>query len=172
MRPRLPRVQWPWRFTADPLPEQMDTAEEQYAWHAEWGSLRTWATVEKVVLVGLLAVVFSETLPGVRATQLQVFVGVGVVVLVNAIFTLVMSRRGSSIASVGTAFVVRLLANIVLVLVADWALRREGGDIDRLDTLFFLSLISLITTLHDRYRPILAMRVVAEREDRTQASTS
>lgn len=172
VRPRLPQTQWPWRLTADPLPEQMDTAEEQYAWHAQWGSLRTWATVEKVVLVGLLAVVFSETLPGVRATQLQVFIGVGVVVLVNAVFTLVQSRRGNAIASLGAAFVMRLLANIALVTIADWLLRREGGDIDQLDTLFFLSLISLITTLHDRYRPILAVRVVAEREERAHASTT
>lgn len=128
------------------------------------GSLRTWATVKKIVLVGLLAVVFSETLPGVRATQLQVFLGVGIVVLVNAVFTLVQSRRARTFFSLGSAFVVRLLANIVLVLVADFVLRREGGDIDALDTLFFLSLISLITTIHDRYRPILAVRVVADRE--------
>lgn len=167
VRPRLPRPQWPVRLVADPLPEEMDTAEEQYAWHAEWGSLRTWATVEKIVLVGLLAVVFSETLPGVRATQLQVFLGVGIVVLVNAVFTLVQSRRARTFFSLGSAFVVRLLANIVLVLVADFVLRREGGDIDALDTLFFLSLISLITTIHDRYRPILAVRVVADREGRS-----
>ena len=82
------------------------------------GSLRTWATVKKIVLVGLLAVVFSETLPGVRATQLEVFLGVGIVVLVNAVFTLVQSRRARTFFSLGSAFVVRLLANIVLVLVA------------------------------------------------------
>ncbi|MET0838912.1 MAG: hypothetical protein ABWY19_09045, partial [Marmoricola sp.] len=53
--------------------------------------------------------------------------------------------------------------NAVLVVAADWLLGQEGGDLDRSVTLFFLCLISLVTTLHDRYRPVLATRVMAER---------
>ena len=52
---------------------------------------------------------------------------------------------------------------MVLVFVADSLIDRSSGDLDAGTTIFFLALISLITTLHDRYRPILATRVMAER---------
>lgn len=161
--PRLGRPDWGWRIAADPMPAQMDTAEEQYAWHAQWGAIRSWATGEKIVLVGLISVVYGQVLPGVDATAFQVFVAIAVVVVINAVFTLVLARRSWSIASISLAFVARVAANVVFVVLADWLLRREGGDLDMGSTIFFLSLISLITTLHDRYRPVLATRVIAER---------
>ncbi len=163
VRPRLPAPDRSWRFAADPMPLEMDTAAEQYAWHARWGSIRTWSLVEKVVLVGLVSVVYAELLPGVESTPLQLFSGVAVVVVVNAAFTLATARRSRTIASAGWALVVRVAANVVLVTLAELLLRGEGGDIEAGTTLFFLTLISLITTLHDRYRPVLATRVVAER---------
>lgn len=168
VRPRLPRPAARWRIVADPLPAEMDTAEEQAAWHRRWGSIRTWSTVEKIVLIGLLAVVFAQTLPDVRSTNLQLFVGVAIVVVFNTAFTLAIARRAGSFLSLGLAFVVRLLTNVVFVVVTDWLLGRGGGDIDRFDTWFFLSLISLITTIHDRFRPVLAVRVVAERAARAE----
>ena len=73
-------------------------------------------------------------------------------------------KLGVSVESATLGFLVRMVANVAFVLVADLLLRREGGDIDVVSTLFFLGLISLITSLHDRYRPVLAIRVVAERE--------
>jgi hypothetical protein len=166
VRPRLPEPDWGWRVAADPLPEEMDTAQEQYAWHARWGTLRSWATAEKVVLVGLISVIYGNVIPDVRSTTLQLFIGVGFVVVVNSAFTLAMARRARTIASAAWAFLARVAANVVLVVLAEWLLGNEGGDLNAGTTLFFLSLISLITTLHDRYRPILATRVVAERAAR------
>jgi hypothetical protein len=150
----------------------MDTAAEQSAWHAKWGAIRSWATAEKIVLVGLISVIYGQTLPGMEATNVQLFVGVTVVVLANAAFTLVLARRSFSIESAALGFAVRMVANVVFVVVADWLLGREGGDVDRTSTLFYLGLISLITTLHDRYRPVLATRVIAERAAATAAESS
>jgi hypothetical protein len=161
VRPRLRTPDWSWRIAADPLPEEMDTAAEMAAWRATHHAVRSVATLEKVVLVGLLSVVFAQTLPGVRATDLQVFVGVGVVVVVNAAITLAAARRARSIESAALTFAVRTLMNVVLVVAADWLLGREGGDVDAGDTFFFLMLISLVTTLHDRYTPVLEYRRAA-----------
>jgi len=111
----------------------------------------------------LIAVVYGNILPGVRSTTLELFVGVAVVVIVNAGFTLALARRSWSTPSMALAFLARLLVNIALVLVEDWLLRRGGGDLNVGNTVFFMSLISLITTMHDRYRPVLATRVAAER---------
>ena len=46
--------------------------------------------------------------------------------------------------------------NVVLVAIA--RLRRSARSSVGWDTFFFLCLISLVTTLHDRYQPVLAYR--------------
>ena len=162
--PRMPEPSWSWRVAADPLPEAMDEAAEQAAWQAEHGAVRSRATLEKIVLLGLLSVIFGQTLPGVEATELQLFLGVGAVIVVNAAITLAAARRAWSIESAAIAFVARVLVNVALVILAEWLLGREGGGLDAGDTFFFLLLISLITTLHDRYTPVLAHRKAEERE--------
>ena len=48
----------------------------------------------------------------------------------------------------------------------------EPKDVDGVNTFFFLSLISLITTVHDRYRPVLATRVMAERREAAERPTA
>ena len=79
-RPRLLPADHPFRFAADPLPQEMDTAAKQILEYAEQGSIRSTATLEKVVLLGLLSVIFSQTLPGVRSSNVELFIGVAAVV--------------------------------------------------------------------------------------------
>ena len=146
------------------MPVEMDTAAEQSAWHAQWGAIRSWATLEKVVLVGLIAVVYGNILPGVRSTTLELFLGVAVIIVINAAFTLGLARRSWSTPSLALAFLARVVVNVVIVYAEDWLLSRGEGDLQVGTTVFFMCLISLITTLHDRYRPVLATRVIAERE--------
>jgi hypothetical protein len=157
-RPRLLPADHPWRFEADPLPEQMDTAAAQARQYAEYGAVWSLATLEKVVLLGLLSVIFAETLPGVDASTLQLFLGIAVVVVINAAFSLALARRARTIESTALAFLARMVGNVALVLVVSWLLPRDGGAISVSATLFYLGLISLLTTLHDRWQPILATR--------------
>lgn len=161
VRPRLPRADWDWRLRPEPLPEEIDEAHEQAAWRAEHDRVLSWATLEKVVLVGLLAVVFGQQLPDFTGTSTDLFIGTAVVVVLNAAVTLVVARRGWTTVSLSAAFVVRLLVNVVLVLVADELLPGGEARLDGYDTMFFLSLISLITTLHDRWRPVHQVRAAA-----------
>lgn len=158
VRPRLASPDWDWRFAADPLPEEMDEAAERAAWTAERGAVWSGATLEKVVLLGLLSVIFAQTLPDVRSTDLQLFLGVAVVVVVNAAITLAAARRRWVATSLVIAFAARMVANIVLVVLAHWLLNRSDGDLHVGNTLFFLTMISLITTLHDAWRPVHAVR--------------
>ncbi len=95
-RPRLLPADHAWRFAADPLPEAMDTGAEQARAYADSGAVWSVATLEKVVLLGLLSVIFAQTLPGLEASNLQLFVGVAVVVVVNAAFTLAMATRSGA----------------------------------------------------------------------------
>jgi hypothetical protein len=157
-RPRLLPADHPWRFEADPLPESVDTAAEQARRYAEYGAVWSTATLEKVVLLGLLSVIFAQTLPGVDASNFQLFLGIAVVVVVNAAFSLALARRARTIESTGLAFLACMVGNVALVVVASWLLPREGGQLSVPATLFFLALISLVTTLHDRWLPVNASR--------------
>jgi hypothetical protein len=60
LRPRLPAPDWSLRLAADPLPAQIDTAAKRDAWVAAHGRLRSLATLEKVMLVGLVCVIYGQ----------------------------------------------------------------------------------------------------------------
>jgi hypothetical protein len=161
VRPRL----WPpdrrWRLAADRLPEPIDTAAERDAWRARHGRVLSLVTVEKIFLVGLISVVYAQVLPGLRATTLQVFLALAVLVVLNTAFSLWAARGGRGVQSAFLAFLVRLAFNIGLVVFGGWLLGRGEGDLDRVDTVFFVLLLSLITSLHDRYRPVYEQRAAA-----------
>jgi hypothetical protein len=157
VRPRLLPADWPFRIATEPLPEAMDTAAEQAAWRASTRLLSR-ITLEKVILVGLLSVLFAQILPGVRSTEVQLFIGTTVLVVVNAAIVLVAARRAISTESLVVAFLFRLAVNWALVLLAEWFLGTRPGDLNAGNAMFFLSLLSLLTTLHDHYQPVHAYR--------------
>ena len=170
-RPRLLPPDHSWRIAADPLPEAMGTGAEQSRAYADSGAVWSIATLEKVVLLGLLSVVFAQTLPGVQASNLQLFVGVAAVVVVNAAVTLAVAKRSWSLESTALAFLARTVANVALVAIAAWLLPRGAGEISVAPTLFFLTLISLVTTLHDRWYPLSTSRVASNGSVRTAGTT-
>ena len=79
-------------------------------------------------------------------------------VVVNAALSLVVSRRFRSVSSAVLAFAARVVVNVTLVLLAGWLLGRDRGSLSVGDTLFFVGLLSLLTLLDDRYRPIADAR--------------
>lgn len=145
-------------LASPPIPAEIDEARERAAWTAKYARVRSIATLEKIVLVGLVSVIYAQVLPDYDGSKLQLFIGVAIVVAVNAAYTIVASRRMWTVESAWAGFVGRLAFNVAFVYGADWLLNRNSGDIDIIDTLFFLSLISLITSLHDRYRPVHSVR--------------
>jgi hypothetical protein len=158
VRRRLPPPDWPWRVAADPLPAEIDTAAERDRWVAAHSRVLSMATVEKVVLVGLISVIYGQILPERRSSNLELFLGIAVFVVVNAAISLWIARRFRTLQSIWAAFGARVVLNVVLVLLAGWLLGRSGGDIDPGITLFFVLLLSLITLLDDRYRPVARVR--------------
>jgi hypothetical protein len=157
-RPRLLPADHRWTFAADPLPVALETGAEQSRAYAEHGAVWSMATLEKVVLLGLITVIFAQTVPGVEASNIQLFIGVAVVVVANAAFTLAMARRAFNPESISIAFAGRMVANVALVAFAAWLLPRGNGEISVPATLFFLTMISLLTTFHDRWFPVHSLR--------------
>ncbi|HEU5035368.1 MAG TPA: hypothetical protein VFT70_00070 [Nocardioides sp.] len=159
VRPRLPQPDHALRLGVGPVPAAVDNETKMASLRVAGGWVWSWMTLEKVVLVGLVSVIYAQILPGIESSTFRVFTSVGVLVVVNAGITLLASRRAWTIESAGLAVTARILVNVVLVLAAD---RFFGGNAAGWDTFFFLCLISLITTLHDRYQPVYAYREKVE----------
>jgi hypothetical protein len=151
---RLPPEDWTLQVAAPPFPEELDTSAERSAWRAEMWKLFDWNLVEKVVLVALVCVDFAQIMPHVTATNRQILLSVTVLVVVNSAMGMAFVRRGHSIQSFGLQFVVQLALNLGIV----WLGRLFSGRFNPNDAMFFVLLITLITTLYDRYRPIRELR--------------
>jgi hypothetical protein len=160
--PRLGPPDWGWRVAAEPTPVEIDTAAERTAWTATHARVWSWVTLEKAVLVGLLSVIFAQVLPGLRMSNLDLFLGLAVIVVFNAALSIWAAQRTNSVESIAVAFVIRLAVNIAIVLVSDSLLGR-GDDVNRDASIFFVFLLSLLTVLHDRYWPVHEVRVTHAR---------
>jgi hypothetical protein len=163
IRPRLPAPDHTWRIAADPLPAEIDTEAERNRWVKATGRLLSAATAEKVVLVGLMVVIYAQVLPGLRASNLELFLGVSVFVVVNAALSLWVARGGRGLESMLAAFGARVLLNTILVIVSGWLLGRGEGELNPGNAIFFVLLLSLITLLDDRFRPVYDVRFAASR---------
>ncbi|GAA4413866.1 hypothetical protein GCM10023168_37020 [Fodinibacter luteus] len=165
VRPRLLPPDHAWRVAADPLPEEMATAAQRDAWTAAHVRIWSWSTLEKVVLIGLLSTIYARILPGLEVSDLRMFVGIAAYVVANVAISLVVARRVGSREGLAAAFGSRVLVNLGLVLVARILL--GGSALDESATVFFVLLLSLLVTMHDRFSPVAAVR--AEHDERDPA---
>lgn len=164
VRPRLGDPDWPRRLAADPLPEEIDGAAERAAWLRRHGAVRSWDTLEKVVLVGLVTVIFGELLPELRATRVELFVGVGLLVVINVAWSLGLARRAVTRESVWAVGGFRFAFNVGLAVAYEVVIGR-GEDFQAAPALFFLALLTLLLVLHDRYRPVAGVRFAGRVSD-------
>jgi hypothetical protein len=117
--------------------------------------LLEWDLAEKVALVGLVAVIFSQVIPGTDLSPLNVVFTVGVIVVGNAAVSQWLARRGHSWTSTIGTFLAMVAVNGVLVIAYLTLFRREQ-TVNEGASLFLLLLLTLLTTLYDRYRPLRA----------------
>jgi hypothetical protein len=170
VRPRQPARDWSWHVAADTRPADAATAAGRNRWVARHGRLWSAGTLEKVVLVGLLWVVYAQILPGTRSTPGQLFLGTAAFVVVNSAVALWVARAARGVEPALLAFGARVLMNVGLVLLAEWLLNRERGDLNDASAVFFVLLLSLLTLLDDRYRPVYGIRFAGELSSRTAES--
>ena len=158
--PRLPGRERAPRLPADPLPEDIDEAHERDRWVADNHRLWSTGTLEKVVLMGFLWVIYAQVLPAGTASAPEIFISVAVFVVINAAISLAVARRARSLESALAAFAVRALINVSIVFVAAWL---NNGGVHLGNTIFFVLLLSLITLLDDRFRPVHEARFAPAR---------
>ena len=103
-----------------------------------------------MALVGLVCVIFAEVLPDIDRGPLQTAVGVGLLVVANAVVSHWLAGRGVRWKTVGTQAVAMLAINAGLL----WAFavlgRTSGEDVNGASLVFFALIISVLVTLYDR----------------------
>jgi hypothetical protein len=116
------------------------------------------ALLEKVILIALVCFIFSQILPDVDASSLQVIVGVSLLIVLNAVVSEWIARRGVSWQTTFREFVAMAALNFGLVVASWLILPSADGSIHLGNTLFFLLLITLLITLYDRFQPYYLAR--------------
>ncbi|HWQ50121.1 MAG TPA: hypothetical protein VN414_14480 [Methanosarcina sp.] len=112
------------------------------------------ALIEKIVLVSLLSIIFAQILPEVRSTNLQLAIGMAIIIIINTALSHWLARRGTYWRSIIREFIVMTMVNFGIVLAFDFLLPRYDGSINLFNTLFFVLLLTLNVTLYDRYRAV------------------
>jgi hypothetical protein len=113
--------------------------------------------LEKVVLIGLVSIIFSRMLPGADPAAIDIMLGVAIVVVANTLISSLLVRRGERPHGAIQQFVVTLLINVGIVLAGAIVLENLRG-IDLEHALVYVLLLSVIVTGYDRYRPLYKAR--------------
>ncbi len=109
------------------------------------------ALIEKIVLISLLSIIFAQVLPEVRSSNLQLAIGMAIVIIINTALSHWLARRGTHWKSIVREFVIMSIVNLCIVLAFNFLLPRYDGSINLFSTLFFVLLLTLNVTLFDRY---------------------
>jgi len=110
--------------------------------------------LEKTMLIGLVSVVFVQTLPGVSAPVVQVVLATGAVVVANSIVSHWFAQRGTTWRSSLVEFAAMAGINFASAVLYIWLMPFTSGRTGVIQLLFLTLLLTLIVTLYDQYRPI------------------
>lgn len=117
------------------------------------------ALAEKTVMVSLVSVIFSQILPEVTASPLQLSIGIAVLIVANTLVSEWLARRGiGDWRTAGREFGAMVVVNAGLVIAAWLILPVGDGSLHVGNTLFFLLMVTLLVTLYDRYQPWFLIR--------------
>ncbi len=144
------------RFAADPLP----SAEEINGslMNKKPGGFINNSLIEKIVMVSLVSIIFAQMLPDVRASSIQITIGVAFIIVINTALSHWLANQGKGWKSTLQEFVVMTAVNFGLILIFGSIMPSFEGSINLESTLFFVLLLTLDVTLYDRYRQVYLWR--------------
>ncbi|GAA1455646.1 hypothetical protein [Williamsia maris] len=158
---RLPSGDWPFGFDVSQRTRGGNVDQVPPTVRARQNAFVRGPLLEKIILVSMILIVFSQILPGVNATRTQIVVTVAILIVANSVVSHWLAGRGAQWSSTLAQFVAvsAINAGVVAALVV---LPTPGGaSVTPIPALFFLLLLSLIVTLYDRYR---MLRILRERK--------
>ena len=155
---RLPPADRRPALSADANQPKFTTDQVRRAIVAERRHIVDAALGEKIVLVTLICVIFTQILPGVVATTLQVIIGIGLLVTINTGLSHWLAQRGFGWAFSFWQSIVLFVVNSCLFLGYAFLMSRTVEPIQLVNAMFFVVLLTLLITLYDRYRQVYLMR--------------
>lgn len=142
--------------TPDPL---SDPCVRDTAWAIFTGKVFDRHLLEKVILVSLVSVIFSQMLPTMEPTPFQVSVSVSILVVLNTILTEWIAHQRNSWHSMVRQFSATALLNAGLSVIFIWLLPVRMSTAPLANTFFFVLLITLLVTYYDTFRPSYLLRI-------------
>lgn len=109
--------------------------------------------IEKIIMVGLISLIFAQMFPSLKGTNVQVVLGVGVVILVNAFFGFLIMKSKIFNVSILERFIPMFVINSFVAIIYVRLLSGSDVNINTLLVLFFAYIITLMTVLYDRFMP-------------------
>ena len=161
-RRRLPPADRAMAFSADAHQLPFTAEQVRSAVASEASRIVDAALVEKIVLIALVSLSFAQVLPDVQSNNLQLAIGVALVVTINTALSHWLARRGFGWALTLGQFMVMAVVNLGLILVYAFLRSRFDDPVSIGNALFFALLLTLLVTLFDRYRQVYLMRFVTE----------
>jgi hypothetical protein len=156
----LPDEDWPLTYRVATHLPAADTEEPS---PIAIRSLPFLATVlEKMFLLGMISVIFAHVLH-VSWSISRIIVGVSVFVLVNAVASQYLARRGTHWRHTATQFLTMAAINSGMVLIISLVSARLRADSKPQNVIFFVLLLSLLITFYDRYRSMRERRLDVDR---------
>ncbi|HWV24826.1 MAG TPA: hypothetical protein VNZ58_11600 [Thermomicrobiales bacterium] len=141
--------------TGHPIPEgEITTILRQYR-SLSW---RLQQLPEKIVLVTLVSLIFSQILPNTRLSTLEMTLGVIVVIVANTLVTEWVSGRFSIWWGAVGQFLTMAVINLGLALILNVLTPSRDEPLVFGNVVFFLYLISLLITLFDLFLAIYKAR--------------
>ncbi len=155
VRANLPRADHALRLRADDHPDQPAAADLERGRSLRDARIFDRDLFEKVALISLLVIIFSEMLPTSNATLGQIVFNVTLFVSVITAISHVLARRGTRVVSGVVHFAIMALVGFGLIALTGWLFREATNWFNA--TIFVL-LISVIVTLFDRFQPAYLSR--------------
>jgi hypothetical protein len=149
---RLPARDWKRTFDADVQGRHLGW--DPPAKVSEPLAVFGWPFLEKAALASMVAMIFSNILPGVEATALQIALATTVTIAVSTLLSEWLAKREVSWRSTGVQFAFMVAANFAIVIVFYVLLGSDESSLRLGNTLFFVTLLTLILVLFDRYRDV------------------
>ena len=155
LRANLPRADHALRLRADDHPDQPAAADLERGRALRDARIFDRDLFEKVALISLLVIIFSEMLPTSNATLGQIVFNVTLFVSVITAISHVLARRATRVVSGVVHFAIMAVVGFGLIALTGWLFREATNWFNA--TIFVL-LISVIVTLFDRFQPAYLSR--------------
>ena len=158
IKKRTPPADYRLGFSSDAHRERFTSAQVRRAFAIEDKEVLDAALLEKVVLIALVSLTFAQVIPGVYSSDLQLVLGISLVVVINGFVSQWLARR--RFGWVFTVQQIAVVAALNLALILGYALVRSmfENPLRIVNVLFFSLLLTLLVGLYDRYRLIYLMR--------------